>query len=218
VTCNAICPGYVLTDLVRNQLEDTSRARGIPVVRGPRPAAPFSTPALRRPCSHARSEGAPPRTQGKGRSRARARVTSHGGPSGCRMRPGATRPCELQAVAERAQAQCAACRSLARLVGRSPGGPRRIRTGCSPLTGARPPRARRAGQGDLGRAAGGPADQALCSRGGDCGARASPVQRRRRVHHRRLPLHRRRLDRAVAPGIRIRTGLANPVVANPAVS
>ncbi|KAK9825658.1 hypothetical protein WJX81_006317 [Elliptochloris bilobata] len=31
VTCNAICPGYVLTDLVRNQLEDTSRARGIPV-------------------------------------------------------------------------------------------------------------------------------------------------------------------------------------------
>ncbi len=33
VTCNAICPGYVLTDLVRNQLEDTSRARGIPVVR-----------------------------------------------------------------------------------------------------------------------------------------------------------------------------------------
>ena len=33
VTCNAICPGYVLTDLVRNQLQDTSRARGIPVVR-----------------------------------------------------------------------------------------------------------------------------------------------------------------------------------------
>ena len=33
VTCNAICPGYVLTDLVKNQLEDTSRARGIPVVR-----------------------------------------------------------------------------------------------------------------------------------------------------------------------------------------
>ena len=32
VTCNAICPGYVLTDLVKNQLEDTSRARGIPVV------------------------------------------------------------------------------------------------------------------------------------------------------------------------------------------
>lgn len=33
VTCNAICPGYVLTDLVKNQLENTSRARGIPVVR-----------------------------------------------------------------------------------------------------------------------------------------------------------------------------------------
>lgn len=30
VTCNAICPGYVLTDLIRNQLEDTARARGIP--------------------------------------------------------------------------------------------------------------------------------------------------------------------------------------------
>ena len=33
VTCNAICPGYVLTDLVRNQLEDTARARGIPKER-----------------------------------------------------------------------------------------------------------------------------------------------------------------------------------------
>ncbi len=32
VTCNAICPGYVLTDLIRNQLEDTARARGIPKV------------------------------------------------------------------------------------------------------------------------------------------------------------------------------------------
>lgn len=30
VTCNAICPGYVLTDLVKNQLEATSKARGIP--------------------------------------------------------------------------------------------------------------------------------------------------------------------------------------------
>jgi len=30
VTCNAICPGYVLTDLIRNQLEDTAKARGIP--------------------------------------------------------------------------------------------------------------------------------------------------------------------------------------------
>lgn len=32
VTCNAICPGYVLTDLIRNQLEDTAKARGIPKV------------------------------------------------------------------------------------------------------------------------------------------------------------------------------------------
>ncbi|KAI8471913.1 MAG: hypothetical protein J3K34DRAFT_415626 [Monoraphidium minutum] len=30
ITCNAICPGYVLTDLVRNQLKDTAMARGIP--------------------------------------------------------------------------------------------------------------------------------------------------------------------------------------------
>ncbi|KAF8066204.1 ycf42 [Scenedesmus sp. PABB004] len=29
VTCNAICPGYVLTDLVRNQLADTARVRGM---------------------------------------------------------------------------------------------------------------------------------------------------------------------------------------------
>jgi len=35
VTCNAICPGYVLTDLVKNQLEATSKARGIPKVRWP---------------------------------------------------------------------------------------------------------------------------------------------------------------------------------------
>ena len=33
ITCNAICPGYVLTDLVKNQLEATSKARGIPKVR-----------------------------------------------------------------------------------------------------------------------------------------------------------------------------------------
>lgn len=32
ITCNAICPGYVLTDLVKNQLEATSKARGIPKV------------------------------------------------------------------------------------------------------------------------------------------------------------------------------------------
>lgn len=30
ITCNAICPGYVLTDLVKNQLEATAKARGIP--------------------------------------------------------------------------------------------------------------------------------------------------------------------------------------------
>jgi 3-hydroxybutyrate dehydrogenase len=29
VTCNAICPGYCLTDLVRGQLADTARARGM---------------------------------------------------------------------------------------------------------------------------------------------------------------------------------------------
>ncbi|KAK9799418.1 hypothetical protein WJX73_006608 [Symbiochloris irregularis] len=30
ITCNAICPGYVLTDLIRNQLKNTAKARGIP--------------------------------------------------------------------------------------------------------------------------------------------------------------------------------------------
>ncbi|MAZ89647.1 MAG: 3-hydroxybutyrate dehydrogenase [Cellvibrionaceae bacterium] len=29
VTCNAICPGYVLTPLVENQISDTARARGL---------------------------------------------------------------------------------------------------------------------------------------------------------------------------------------------
>jgi 3-hydroxybutyrate dehydrogenase len=29
ITCNAICPGYVWTPLVENQIEDTARARGI---------------------------------------------------------------------------------------------------------------------------------------------------------------------------------------------
>jgi 3-hydroxybutyrate dehydrogenase len=29
VTCNAICPGYVWTPLVENQIEDTAKARGI---------------------------------------------------------------------------------------------------------------------------------------------------------------------------------------------
>ena len=32
ITCNAICPGYVFTDLVRNQLEATAKARNIPKV------------------------------------------------------------------------------------------------------------------------------------------------------------------------------------------
>ena len=32
ITCNAVCPGYVLTDLVQNQLADTARARNMPVV------------------------------------------------------------------------------------------------------------------------------------------------------------------------------------------
>ena len=29
ITCNAICPGYVKTPLVENQIADTARARGI---------------------------------------------------------------------------------------------------------------------------------------------------------------------------------------------
>ena len=29
ITCNAIFPGYVHTDLIRNKLEDTAKARGI---------------------------------------------------------------------------------------------------------------------------------------------------------------------------------------------
>lgn len=30
ITVNAVCPGYMLTDLVRNQIADTARVRGIP--------------------------------------------------------------------------------------------------------------------------------------------------------------------------------------------
>ena len=30
ITCNAICPGYVLTPLVNDQIDDTAKARGIP--------------------------------------------------------------------------------------------------------------------------------------------------------------------------------------------
>jgi 3-hydroxybutyrate dehydrogenase len=29
VTCNAVCPGYVLTPLVQKQIPDTARARGL---------------------------------------------------------------------------------------------------------------------------------------------------------------------------------------------
>jgi len=29
ITCNAICPGYVWTPLVENQIDDTAKARGI---------------------------------------------------------------------------------------------------------------------------------------------------------------------------------------------
>ena len=35
ITCNCICPGYVLTDLIKNQLKDTAKARGIPEVSHP---------------------------------------------------------------------------------------------------------------------------------------------------------------------------------------
>jgi NAD(P)-dependent dehydrogenase (short-subunit alcohol dehydrogenase family) len=44
ITCNAICPGYVLTDLIRNQLEDTARARGIPKASTPCLSATLRTP------------------------------------------------------------------------------------------------------------------------------------------------------------------------------
>ena len=33
VTVNAVCPGYVLTDLIRKQIGDQARARGIPEER-----------------------------------------------------------------------------------------------------------------------------------------------------------------------------------------
>ena len=32
ITCNCICPGYVLTDLIKNQLEATAKAKNIPKV------------------------------------------------------------------------------------------------------------------------------------------------------------------------------------------
>lgn len=50
VTCNAICPGYVLTPLVDGQIDDTAKARGIPretvirdVMLGPQPTKRFVT-------------------------------------------------------------------------------------------------------------------------------------------------------------------------------
>ena len=30
MTCNAVCPGYVMTELIAKQLEDQARTRGIP--------------------------------------------------------------------------------------------------------------------------------------------------------------------------------------------
>ncbi|HEX5318035.1 MAG TPA: 3-hydroxybutyrate dehydrogenase [Stellaceae bacterium] len=51
VTCNAICPGWVLTELVRRQIEARARAQGIPfeqasedLVREKQPMLQFTTP------------------------------------------------------------------------------------------------------------------------------------------------------------------------------
>jgi 3-hydroxybutyrate dehydrogenase len=48
ITCNAICPGYVLTDLVAGQIKDQAKARGIPedrvmteVILAPQPSKRF---------------------------------------------------------------------------------------------------------------------------------------------------------------------------------
>jgi len=50
ITCNAICPGYVKTPLVENQIEDTAKARGISpeavvrdVILGGQPTKKFVT-------------------------------------------------------------------------------------------------------------------------------------------------------------------------------
>lgn len=50
ITCNAICPGYVMTPLVDGQIDDTAKARGIPretvirdVMLGPQPTKRFVT-------------------------------------------------------------------------------------------------------------------------------------------------------------------------------
>lgn len=51
ITCNAICPGYVLTPLVEGQIDDTAKARGIPresvirdVMLGHQPTKEFVRP------------------------------------------------------------------------------------------------------------------------------------------------------------------------------
>ncbi len=51
ITCNAICPGWVLTPLVQKQIEDRARAEGIPAARAEhdllaekQPMLKFSTP------------------------------------------------------------------------------------------------------------------------------------------------------------------------------
>ena len=50
ITCNAICPGYVKTELVENQIADTAKARGITeeqvindVILGAQPTKKFTT-------------------------------------------------------------------------------------------------------------------------------------------------------------------------------
>ena len=50
ITCNAICPGYVKTPLVENQIADTAKARGISeesvikdVILGAQPTKKFTT-------------------------------------------------------------------------------------------------------------------------------------------------------------------------------
>lgn len=50
ITCNAICPGYVKTELVENQIADTAKARGISeeqvisdVILGAQPTKKFTT-------------------------------------------------------------------------------------------------------------------------------------------------------------------------------
>ena len=51
ITCNAICPGWVLTPLVQQQIEERAKAQGIPVekaredlVREKQPMLEYTTP------------------------------------------------------------------------------------------------------------------------------------------------------------------------------